>query len=125
MKMKVKHRLPSGWPSKADDRRSVSPKPLNCPAGKFTGRCGTGCEVLWVGCDRVIVVITRDHKAVPACRRVDVHERNRPLILTDNRRGQIASQDPAEKTVAVGHRCWILPCGSQHAAGVLECLCRR
>jgi hypothetical protein len=103
MKVKVKHGLAGCWACEADDRRTVGSQSLNGPSGKFTGCCCAGCEVLWVGCDCIIVVIAGNHQAVPATGRVDVHKCHRPLVLADDRRWQLASQDFAEETVVVSH----------------------
>ena len=58
----------------------------------------------------------RDHQRVAAGGRVDVHDRDRPLVLVDADRGQLAGHDLAEDAVVHCGGCYascgILPLGS-------------
>jgi hypothetical protein len=56
-------------------------------------------------------VLARDDQQVPSCRRGDVHERDRPLVLGDDLAGQLAGDDLAEDAVRVSHGPKPIPTG--------------
>ncbi len=89
-------------------RRSLraSRKPL--------GGAGDRVQILGADAQQVGRVSAGNHERVPARRWGDVHEGDRALVFIDDRRRQIAREDPAEDAVVVGHAAQIL-C---HAAAV-------
>ena len=62
-------------------------------------------------------MLARDHEQVTARRRVDVHERDRALVLAHARRGDLAGDDLAEQAVGVAHRRTRVSRSAAHGRG--------
>src|SRR5262245_16820581 len=103
VQVEVEDRLPSGGLAGVQEVDAVAAE-LVAHAERQPFRGGDRALEILVG--RVVEVarvVARDHERVPARPWVDVHERDRVLVLLDDLRRQLAGGDLAEDAVFVRH----------------------
>jgi hypothetical protein len=103
--VEVEDRLPGRRPPAVHEVHAVGAEALARAAGESLRRRHHGREVVLGDLAEVGGVAARDDEGVAAGRRVDVHERDRALVVGDDRPGQLARDDLAEDAVgiAIGH----------------------
>ena len=101
--MQVEHRLPRGRLAAVEHVHAVAAERVAHPQRQPLGGGHRAREVLLRRLVEVQGVVARDHERVPARPRVDVHERERVLVLLDDLGGQLARHDLAEDAVVVWH----------------------
>src|SRR5215204_1534662 len=81
----------------------VGPEVVAHPGGQPLGGAHHPAQALVGDVVDVAGVLLGNHQCVPAGPRIDVHERQRVLVLVELLRRQLAGSDPAEEAVVVGH----------------------
>ena len=107
--VEVEHGLPGGGLAAVEEVHALGAELVAHAGGQPLGRGHGVLEVLVRRLVEVLGVVLRDHEGVPARPGVDVHERDRVLVLVDPLGGQLPRQDLAEDAVLVRHRPGTLP----------------
>src|SRR4051795_9907578 len=101
--VEVEDRLPGGALGRVEQVDAVRLEAVAGADGQTLGRGHHLAERLVVDLVQVLVVLARNDQRVTPGPRVDVHERDRVLVLVDDRRGRVTRDDRAENAV-VWHR---------------------
>src|SRR5215218_5424369 len=96
MDVEVEDRLPGGGPERVQQVHAVGAEPLSHARSEAPGCRGGARQVLFGHLEQVLRVGAGDHERVPACPWVDVHERERLLVLLDDLGRELTGDDLAE-----------------------------
>src|SRR5215218_9854702 len=94
--VEVEDGLPGRRAARVDQVDAVGAEALDLSAGQLLGGAQAGRQVIRRNLEQIARVRTRNHEEVAARRRVDVHERDRAVVLAHARRGHVARDDLAE-----------------------------